>query len=288
MCIRDRSQSVVELRRKVQQINKDALGNLSEDDLRTINMQIYGKSFMVFKNWIPRLVDVRMGNMKYNSAFDAYEWGRTRMVFDIISQDLLKATGRLKDSLIANDKGIEFMRVMFEKKKAKYEHDTGKTLNMTEDQFMDLVRKNIKSQLLDVIFLAVLYAILMAMKAYEPDDEEDPRIKAQYKFMMKATDKFKDEIMYFYDPTSLISSVSKGLFPSLTLINNFEKAVWNFGKENFYILTGNEKLEKSNQVIKYWLKTFPFTNQFAGYMPMFYPELAKDLGIRMQKTYGIQ
>ncbi len=54
-----RSESVIELRRKVQQVSKDALGNLSEDDLRNINMNIFGKSFMLFKNWIPRLVDVR-------------------------------------------------------------------------------------------------------------------------------------------------------------------------------------------------------------------------------------
>ena len=36
------------------------------------------------------------------------------------------------------------------------------------------------------------------------------------------------------------------------------------------------------------MKTFPFSNQMVGYLPMFYPELAKDLGIKVQSNYGIR
>jgi hypothetical protein len=53
-------------------------------------------------------------------------------------------------------------------------------------------------------------------------------------------------------------------------------------KENYAIAIGNEKLEEKNYVIKYLLKSFPISNQAAGMLPMFYPELAKDLGIRAQ------
>lgn len=283
-----KSQSVVELRRKVQQISKNALGNLSEDDLRTINMQIYGKSFMVFKNWIPRLVDVRMGNMKYNSASDAYEWGRMRMVFKVLSDDFLGSIGNLKNSLIANEKGVDYMRELFEKKKAEYKKDTGKTLNMTETQFMDLVRSNIKAQLIDVIFMSIMIGMVMALKAYAPPDDEDPAVKSQYRFMVRTFDKFKDELSYFYDPTSFLGLVSKGIFPSISLLDNMTKGTKNFMIENWAISTGNEKLEKSNQVIKYWMKVFPFTNQMIGYLPMFYPELAKDMGVKIQANYGIR
>ncbi len=51
--IERKSDTVINLRRKVQAVTKDALGNLSEDDLRTINLNIYGKSFMVvsYQRW---------------------------------------------------------------------------------------------------------------------------------------------------------------------------------------------------------------------------------------------
>jgi hypothetical protein len=277
-----KDESVVELRRRVQQVSKDALGNLSEDDMRLINMNIYGKSFMIFKNWIPRLVDVRMGNLRYNSASDAYEWGRMRNVFRIISEDVLGSLNNLTNTLEGNDKGVEFMRELYEKKKLDYETETGKTLEMSESEFMDLVRKNVKAQLVDAIFMLTIFAIYLGLKANAPEDDEDEVVKNQYKFMLRAADKIKDELAYFYDPTSFTSLVSSGIFPSMSYINNFKKLLTNFMKENYAIAIGNEKLEEKNYVIKYLLKSFTISNQAAGMLPMFYPELAKDLGIRAQ------
>jgi hypothetical protein len=288
-----KSDSVVELRRKVQQVSKDALGNLSEDDLRMINMSVQGKSFMVFKNWIPRLVDVRMGNLKYNSASDAYEWGRTRMVFKVLTDEFsltnpVSGLGKLYNSLRGTEKGVEYMRQMFEKKKNEYESETGKTLEMTETEFIDLARQNIKSQVVDVVFLATVFALLAALKANEPGDDEDPLVKNRYKFYVKAVDKFKGELMYFYDPTSGIDLISQGAFPAAAVITNFARLMINFKTEMFALGTGDEELEKKTQVIKYLMKTFPFTNQIQGYLPMFYPALAKDLGIKVQSNYGIR
>jgi hypothetical protein len=285
--VEQKSDSVVETRRKIQQFTSDALGSLTEENKRLINMTIYGNSFMVFKNWIPRLVDVRMGNLKYNSASDAYEWGRSRMIFRIITDDLFKSIGRLSNSLMANDKGVEYMRELYEKKKADYENDTGKTLEMTESQFIDLVRQNIKNQLLDTLFYATLFAITLGLKAL-PDDDDDEIVKNQYKFMLKATDKFKDELGYFYNPTSLTQLVSTGIFPSIGLIKNYTTAGKNFLIENYALATGNKELEDKNYVIKYWMRSFPLTSQAAGLLPMFYPDLAKDLGIKMQSQYGIR
>jgi len=277
-----KSESVIELRRKVQQLSKDALGNLTEDDIRAINQNIYGKSFMLFKNWIPRLVDVRLGNLKYNSASDAYEWGRMRNVFRVISEDVIGSINNLTNSLQANDKGVEFMKNLYKKKKEEYETETGKELDMTESQFIDLTRKNIKGQLVDLMFMLTIYALYLGLKANAPDDDEDVAVKNQYKFMLRAADKVKDELAYFYDPTSLTSLVSSGIFPSTTYLNNFKKLIVNFNTEMYGLAVGDEELVEKTKVIKYLMKTFPVANQAAGMLPMFYPELAKDLGIRAQ------
>ena len=283
-----KSDSVIEFRRKVQSFTADALGSMTEENKRLLNLNVYGNSFMVFKNWIPRLVDVRMGNVKYNAASDAYEWGRTRMIARIISDDLRGSLGNLKNSLMGNDKGIEYIRELYEKKRSDYKADTNKELEMTEDEFIDLVRQNIKNQLIDVLFYAALWAIFLGLKAMAPDDDEDPIVKNQWKFMLKATDKFKDEIGYFYNPTSLTNLVSQGAFPAIGLITNYEKGVVNFIKESYGLATGDEDLVKKTNVIKYWMKTNPITNQAAGMLPMFYPDLAKDLGIKMQAQSGIR
>lgn len=283
-----KSDSVVKLRRQVQQLTKDALGSLSEDDRRMIDMTVYGKSFMIFKGWIPRLVDVRMGNLKYNSASDAYEWGRMRMTMRLITSDLSRSLSSLTNSIGGNDqKWVDQMKDLFETKRDEYKRDTGKDLNMTQEQFMDLVRQNVRNQMLDVIFLLSMFSLILALKAIPPDDE-DAAVKNQYKFMLKATDKLKDEIAYFYDPTSFSSLFSSGIFPSLGLIDNFKKGMWNFMKENYAILSEDEEMEENNKVIKYWMRTFPVTNQVVGYLPLMYPDLAKDLGLKVQSNYGIR
>jgi len=284
--IERKSNSVIELRRKVQQFSKDALGNLSEDDVRMINLNIYGKSFMMFKNWIPRLADVRFGNLKYNSASDAYEWGRMRTLTNLISTDILGAISNLSATIRATEEGVDVMRQMYEKKKADYEEDTGKPLNMTETEFIDLTRKNLKAQMLDLVFLLSMSMLLWGLKANAPDDEEDPRVVNSYKFMIKAVDKLRDELLYFYDPTSVSGLISTGFFPSMSLLDNFATLLKNFGKENFALFTGDEKAAQKNYVIKYLLKTFPVTSQAQGLLPMFYPDLAKELGIKPQSQSG--
>ena len=278
------SDSVLELRRKVQSLSKAALGNLSEDDIRKINLNIYGKSFMLFKNWIPRLVDVRYGNLKFNAGSDAYEWGRMRNVFRIMSEDVRGSLSNLYNTLQGNEKGVDFMRKLYEKKKADYESDTGKELEMDEVAFMDLNVNNVKAQLLDTIFLLTLVSLYAGVKAYAPDD--DDLSKNQHRFFVKATDKLKDELLYFYNPTSILNLVSQGFFPAKGLIENYAKFFNNFMLENYYIVTGDEKAADKNFVIKYGMKAVPGLNQFASWLPMFYPQAAKDLGIRAQAQYG--
>jgi hypothetical protein len=286
--IDQKDDSVIEFRRKVQQFSNDALGSASEENKRTINMTVYGNSFMIFKNWIPRLVDVRMGGLKYNAASDAYEWGRMRTVSKIIGDDFLKSIGRLHNTLVANDKGIEYLKQMYETKKASYEAETGKTLDMTKDQFIELVRQNIKNQLLDVLIYGGLFAIFMGLKANAPDDDEDPEVKSRYSFLMKATDKFKDEIGYFYDPTSLTTLVGSGIFPSIGLIQDYKRLISHTFTELYGLTVQDDELVESNQAIKYWLRTFPVANQAASMLPLFYPDLSKDLGIKMQSQYGFR
>lgn len=286
--IDQKDDSVVELRRKVQQFSNDALGSASEENKRTINMTVYGNSFMIFKNWIPRLVDVRMGGLKYNAASDAYEWGRMRTVTKIIADDYLKAIGRLYNTVAANDKGIEYLKQLYDTKKTAYEMETGKTLDLTEDQFIDLVRQNVKNQTYDVLIFGSLMAVLLALKANAPDDDEDPQVKNIFNFALKATDKFKDEIGYFYDPTSLTSLVSSGIFPSIGLIQDYKRLFSHTMTELYGLSVGDDELVESNQTIKYWMRTFPVVTQAASLLPLFYPDTAKDLGIKMQGQYGFR
>ena len=286
-----KSDSVIELRRLVQSFTADALGSMSEENRRLINMNVYTSSIMVFKNWIPRLVDMRIGDIKYNAASDAYEWGRMRMIFNILGTDTLKSIKSLQAAIGGNnDVWLEQVRSLYERKQAEYKASTNKDLEMTEDEFIALVNQNIKNQTVDLVILLGLISLLAGLKAAAPDDDEEAIVRNQYKFLLKATDKLTDELMYFYNPTTPIDLIGGkgGIFPSIGLLNNYKKFFTNFLSENYGIITDNEKIQDDAKPIKYLMKSFPISSQAAGYLPMFYPELAKDLDIKVQSTYGIR
>jgi len=284
-----KSDSVIEFRRLVQSFTSDALGSMSEENKRKVNMNVYSASTMVFKNWIPRLVDVRIGNIKYNAASDAYEWGRMRMIFGMLTTDIMKSIKSTTAALSGDgDVWLTQVRELYEVKRKEYKDNTGKDLEMTEDEFISLVNQNIKNQVTDLIILLSLISLLALLKAAAPDDDEDPIVKNQWKFYVKATDKLKDELMYFYDPTTPFDLIGKGIVPSLGLLENYVKFTKEFALENFGLIIGDEEMRDDAKPIKYLMKSFPIANQAASYLPMFYPELAKDLGIKMQGQYGIR
>jgi hypothetical protein len=286
-----KSDSVMEFRRLVQSFTSDALGSMSEENRRLVNMNVYSSSAMVFKNWIPRLVDVRIGNIKYNAASDAYEWGRMRMIFGMLTTDILKSTNSLKAALAGDgDVWLAQVRELYDKKRQDYYNNTGKELEMTEDEFISLVNQNIKNQTVDLVILLSMMALLAGLKAAAPDDDEDPRVKNQWKFYLKATDKLTDELMYFYKPTTPIDLISGkgGIFPAIGLLQNYTKFTTNFAKENFGIIIGDEEMQDDAKPIKYLMKSFPIASQGSAFLPMFYPDLAKDLGIKMQSQYGVR
>ncbi len=286
-----KSDSVMEFRRLVQSFTTDALGSMSEENKRLVNMNVYTSSMMVFKNWIPRLVDVRIGNIKYNAASDAYEWGRMRMIFGELVPDILKSIKSLSAAIGGNnDVWLNQVRELYNKKQVEYEANTGKKLDMTEDEFIALVNQNIKNQTLDLVILLSLLSLVAGLKAMAPDDDEDVIVRNQYKFLLKATDKLADELMYFYSPTTPFDLISGkgGILPSLGLLKNYGKFITNFLAENYGIITDNEEMRDDAKPIKYLMKSFPIANQASGILPMFYPEVAKDLGIKMQSQYGIR
>jgi hypothetical protein len=214
-----------------------------------------------------------------------------RMIFNILHTDFLKSFKSLASAIGGNnDTWLNQVRVLYERKKADYEANTGKKLDMTEDEFIALVNQNIKNQTLDLIILLSLISLVAGLKAIAPDDDEEVLVRNQYKFLLKATDKLTDELMYFYKPTTPLDLISAkgGLFPSLSLLNNYKKFFTNFLSENYGIITDNDEIRDDATPIKYLMKSFPASNQAAGILPMFYPELAKDLDIKMQSQYGIR
>jgi hypothetical protein len=45
-------------------ISRNAVGGMSDSDINRMSMSVWGRSMMVFKNWIPKLIDTRFGELR--------------------------------------------------------------------------------------------------------------------------------------------------------------------------------------------------------------------------------
>ena len=61
-----------------------------------------------------------------------------------------------------------------------------------------------------------------------------------------------------------------------------KKAFTNLRKEMFAIAIDDKETQDDNYVIKYFLKAAPIASQLDAFILLFYPDLAKELGMRAQ------
>jgi hypothetical protein len=283
------SDNIIKLRTQIQQVNTDALGAIPESQKRMLNSMILTDSAAMFKGWIPRLMDVRFGDLKYNSASQAWEFGRMRTFANEVTKRNFYTIGNLKALLsgTVTEEGYQRMRDDYDKKKADYEKQTDRKFTMTEEEFMNLYNKNLKTSVFDVIASLTFLTIFLELVANKPDKEEDARIKNSYNFMLKAADKFRDELTYFYDPSSIGGLITTGIFPTFKLVTDFEKLLKNFMKYNWGLIQGKSSEDmKDIHFIKYLINEFPGANQIQQYLPMAAPDVSKAMGIRSQSQSG--
>jgi hypothetical protein len=168
---RDELQRLTALTRR---ISRNATGSLSDGDINKMSMSIWTKSMMLFKNWIPKLTDTRFSEFrKVADDFsveigedgipigEKYDIGRIRLLASVIGSSFQDKSTNLINILKMNDKGIEKLNSMYEEYKAEYESSTGETLNMTKEEFIDMVRSNLHNQMKELAMLGALISMML-------------------------------------------------------------------------------------------------------------------------------
>lgn len=279
------SDEVFGLRNKVRALSKRVIGNMSPDEVRGLNQSIITNSMMVFKNWIPPLADTRFTSLQYNRDIEAYEWGRARNMMRYLAVDGIRAFGKMASALKGTEKGIESLNEMYEYKKRKYYETTGQHLDMSKEDFYDMVRDNIRGSAKDALFVIGLLSAWMVLKAI-PDDDEDPAVKNWHRYMVRALDKFSDEVSFYYSPLGWQQIIGGSIIPSIGVFKDFGNIFSHFLKE-IYGMGFDEDLQEKNYVIKYLMKSFPVTSQLSTYLPLILPDFAKELGIQQSSQSRI-
>lgn len=275
------SSTVIDFRNRIQQFSKDALGNMSEEDISAYRMTLIGQSFMMFKNWIPRMADVRFGELRYQPGTDAYEWGRFRMLANALKNGGLKAAKDAMATLVGAKEGmIELAKKVYQQKKVEFE-ERGEPFKMSEAEFIDNYIKGARSTIKEVGIWLAMTGLWLFAKTQAPDKEEDPRERGAYKWMLRTVDKMSDEISFFYNPLSFTAIANGSVFPAIGILNDIIRFLTNLSFESYYTIIGDEEGKKKTKVMKYLFKTLPVTKELIMYAALFNEDLAKEYGIKV-------
>jgi hypothetical protein len=283
-------------------ISRNATGGLSDSDMNRMGLNIWTKSMMVFKNWIPKLADTRFGEFRrVNDDFsveidenglttgEKYDIGRIRLWFYVIGTSIRDKSTNVINILSMNEKGLELLNKMYEEFGESYEKRTGKPFTMTREDFIDLIRSNLHNQTKEIAILLSLFAASFSLGLIAPDDEDDDKAdKNRHRYVQRVVDKFIGELSFFYNPAEFKKILSGGMFPAIGLFSDIGRFIDHTTME----FTGMdisdsekspEEVRKKAQPVKNLAKMFPITKSLITYGAIFDAEFAKEYDVTIQK-----
>jgi hypothetical protein len=256
---------------------------------------------MVFKGWIPKLLDTRFGEFrKISDDFsveidddglttgEKYDIGRVRLFSSFLHFNLLRTISEINDVLSVNEKGILQLDALYQKYAENYKKQTGEELTMDKAEFADMIRTNLSNQIRELATLFALLGLAMSMGFFKPDDDEDKATKNAYRFTQKVVDKFTNELSFFYNPVEIESIFSGNVFPAVGLFADAGRFVKHLSLE----FTGfdlsdptksREEVQKKALPIKYLGKMLPVTKSLITYGAIMSDDFAKEYDVTIQK-----
>ena len=273
---------LAKLRLKIVEFGRNLNGQMSHEDKMGYRRDTIFSSFMMFKGWIPKQISVRAIDLRKNTSLDEWEYGRARAFIGTIQHLGLKNAKDLFAIMSGTNEGLEIINQMLRDKKHNHYLKTGQTLEITEEEFQDLIRTQIKNQLKELAVLLGTTALLLAAKAAEPPEEASDLEKNRYKYWAKLTNKVYDEISFYYNPASADEVTRGSILPSLGLISKVLSFFTALGKEGYYIAIDDDKKEEKTYPTKYFINLIPVAAQLQNeVLPLVDPELAKEMGVRV-------
>ena len=295
-------QRLTELTRR---ITRKATGSLSNNDVNRMSMNIWTRSMMVFKNWIPDLADSHFSELRRTGddfsvivnedgipEGEKYTIGRLRLLGYVLGTSIRDRSTNLINVIKMNAEGLQKLDEYYEDFAKKYEERTGEPFTMDKNEFKDMIRENLRSQIKELLLLASAFALMLSLGFMAPDDDDDKATKNFHAYSERVANRFVSELSFFYNPSEFKSLLSGSLLPAIGIIDDYSKFMSHFWSETTGIdigsgLTYAEVKEKAKP-IKYLMKMLPVTKAAFTYASIFSDEFAREFESTIQAENNLR
>lgn len=270
-----------------QRIYRKLTGSISDTAINMAKLDVYTSSMMVFKNWIPKLAYTRFQSLqKVNDPIreNNYEIGRIRLLMGTLFDKQIGSVRAIYNILRGNEKGLVSLDLLYEKYANSYEKSTGQRFTMDENDFKDMIVKNMGNQIRELGILAGIMSSIFALGFLAPPDD-DKQAKSGIALLIRTLDKFRSELSFFYNPMEIQQMLSGGMFPALGLFSDIDKVLVQAQRQ----FTGYdfrdpykdaEQVRQEAQPIKFALKLVPGASAWLTWLTVISPDLSKELDIK--------
>jgi len=252
---------------------------MSEDDKAGYRRDTLMRSFLMFRNWIPKGISTRASDISKNLETDSWEYGRARAFFKTWAHVGLTGINKMIDVMTGSDKGLKIMDEILQKKKDDYFKKTGQNLEITSEEFYDLMRSELANEAKELGVLIGLMGLIFAVGAANPGSKDPDKNK--YNFWAKLTNKLADRLEFYYNPLSF-QSIAKGSFiPAAGVLVEAAKFIKATSTLAYGEAIGNQKLIDHTHPTKYFFDIVPVANQVqVEWLPYFFPDISKAEGVK--------
>jgi hypothetical protein len=280
---------LAKFRTQVVEFGRNLNGQMSQENKAGYRRDVLLKSFAMFRNWIIRQVSVRGHDIMYNKQINDWEYGRTRAFMKAWVQACNYNIFKMQEIMHGTDKGLAILDEMLTKKKEEYYKKNGVELEITNEEFYDMMRQALSNEMKELGTLLSLMTVLISARLAAPPDDEDALTKNRYKMSLKLVNKIVDEVRFYYSPLSFVSMTRGSFLPALGTLSKVQKGVSALVTETVGYITDDEELIKKSHPSKYFIDVLPGASQLQrDWLPVAFPEWAKEQGIVVNPQPRIQ
>lgn len=263
--------TVLSFRQQVRRANKTVLGNATGEDIARYRMSLLGQALGQFRNWMPPLIDERFSELRYNVDSDNWAKGKAVSFFNnyfattpsnqTISRKALEILTKHVGALVKDVIGFTQAGDIQERAKALYAKEKasaiekGLPFRISEHEYIELHIQNLRSMLNELRLILTFTGLIFSVKA-SGDDKE----KGMAKYITRMTDKFNNELLFYYVPTNFTQLIQAPI-PVISLAEDVFKFFNHLAGQGYASATDNEELSQKYKPTKYILKDIPIARE---------------------------
>ena len=273
-----------QFRNLVYSVARGIHGEMSENDQNAINLTMWGKLFMTYKNWLPFLTKERLQGFKYNKTKDVITIGKLNALWkSAISEDNKQFLGMMYSigqriltlsadiatfGILKNAKGFKTsearLRQMYETFKEGnmdldiFEDDIE---SVTYEQFKQYYNGQIRNAVVELrVLLTLVAAVAMLGAAFDDDDDGKAamsRMNWAERQTFRMVNRVRRELAFFYGGGTL-QMVTQNPLPITGVLVNGGKAIYNFIDESVEAVSGMDDRRDTTPYGYYTLRMLPY------------------------------